>query len=316
MSSTIAKLNYLAGVTRFRRISEKLYVDGDKIYIEAGINFKASWFPVYYVLALAEAPLTVMQIADQIDFSHITVKNVIRELEKEEYISVVSNPSDKRSKLVSLSSKGQKLIYRLKPLWLAFSITLKKIFQTGHPDFMNILNRIDHQIEMNPINNMIAQQEIESVVVVDYMPGLNKHFHELAGPWLTEEANGQLKEQDGIALQNPDEAHFMEGGFLFYARYKDQIVGFVALKRLDDFAFEFTKLYINPNYRNFGIDTLLIERCICRCMENEATELWHQTTNDIPKAHKIYYELGFTEKEAPPKMQVMEQTEIIMCLDL
>jgi len=315
MSSTIEKLGYLVGITHFRRISEKLYVDGDKIYKEAGIHFKASWFPVYYVLALSESPLTVLQIAEQIDFSHITVKNVLRELEKEELVSIEANPADKRSKLVSLSLKGQKLIYRLKPLWISVSSALKKVFQSGHPDFINILNRIDHQIEKNPINSMVAQQEVESVEVVDYKPGLNKHFHELAGPWLTEELSGQLKEEDGIALQNPDEAHFMDGGFLFYAIYKDQIVGFVALIRLDDDAFELAKLYINPNYRNLGIDTLLIERCISRCNENHALELWLQTSISKTAAHNIYDALGFVDKAAPEQLVVQEQTKKVMCLE-
>ena len=98
MASISTKLSYLIGITRFRRISEKLYVGGDKVYREAGINFKASWFPVYYVLALAEDPITVMQIAQQIDFSHISVKNVLRELEQFEYVEIISNPDDGRSK--------------------------------------------------------------------------------------------------------------------------------------------------------------------------------------------------------------------------
>jgi len=316
MANAFEILAYLAGATRFRRISEKLYVDGDKIYKEAGIQFKASWFPVYYVLALSESPMTVLQIAEQIDFSHITVKNVLRDLEQEELVSIEQNPSDKRSKLVSLSLKGQKLIYRLKPLWISFSTALKKAFSSGHPDFMNILNRIDQQIEENPINLMVAQQDSDSVMVVDYKPGLNKHFHELAGPWLTEEVNGKLKEEGGISLQNPDEAHFMEGGFLFYAMYKDQIVGVVALKRLDDETFEIANLYINPNYRNLGIDTLLIERCICRCMENEARELWTQTSMSEPQIHLIFDALGFADKASPEQMKVQEQTKKVMCLDL
>jgi len=316
MASALDILGYLAGATRFRRISEKLYVDGDKIYKEAGIQFKASWFPVYYVLALAESPMTVLQITEQIDFSHITVKNVLRELEHEELVFIKQNPADKRSKLVSLSLKGQKLIYQLKPLWISFSTALKKVFQAGHPDFMNILNRIDHQIEGNPLNLMVAKQEVESVLVVDYKPSLNKHFHELAGPWLTEELNGQLKEEDGIELQNPEEDHFIEGGFLFYAKYKDQIVGFVALKRLDDNAFELSSLYINPNYRNQGIDTLLIERCITRCMENEASELWLQTSISTTEAHILFDSLGFVDKAPPEGMLLQELTKKAMCREL
>jgi DNA-binding MarR family transcriptional regulator/ribosomal protein S18 acetylase RimI-like enzyme len=316
MARALDILGYLAGATRFRRISEKFYVDGDKIYKEAGIQFKASWFPVYYVLALSESPITILQITEQIDFSHITVKNVLRELEKKELVSIEINPADKRSKLVSLSLKGQKLIYRLKPLWISISAVLKKVFQAGHPDFINILNRIDQQIEENPINFMVAQQETESVVVVDYSPGLSKHFHELAGPWLTEELNGTLKEEGGIALQKPDEKHFIEGGFLFYAKYMDQIVGFVALKRLNDHTFEFTNLYIHPIYQNLGIDTLLIERCISRCMENEVGELWLQTSISKTEVHLIYDALGFDEKAPPAGMKLQEQTKKSMCLEL
>jgi len=316
MSSTAAKLSYLAGATHFRRISEKLYTDGDKVYSEAGIKFKASWFPVYYVLAINDFPLTIMQISEKIDFTHITVKNVIRELELDELVTVTPNPSDKRSKLVSLSAKGQKQIYRLKPLWISYSTALKNIFQSGHPDFINILQRIDIQIGKNSIQQIIEHPDPESVTVVDYRPELDKHFHELAGPWLTGEANGELEEEGGVNLHKPEEAHFMEGGFIFYARYKDQIVGFASLKRLTDYSFECSSLFINPNYKNNGIDTRLIERCICRSLENQSSELWIQTPVNTPELLDFYQRLGFEEKEAPWEMQVLEQTEKVMCLDL
>jgi DNA-binding MarR family transcriptional regulator/ribosomal protein S18 acetylase RimI-like enzyme len=315
MSNTISKLSYLAGITRFRRISEKLYMEGDKIYQEAGIPFKASWFPVYYILALAESPLTIMQIAEQIDFSHITVKNVLRELEQGEFISIISNPVDKRSKLVSLSFKGQKLIYRLKPLWLSISTALKQIFQTGHPDFMNILNRIDQQIEKKPIHKIVTQLDHDPVNIIDYKPGLDKHFYELAGPWLTGEANGKLEEKDGIKLQSPDVEHFMGGGFLFFARYKGQIVGFVALTRMDDDTFEIARLYVNPNYLNLAVETMLIERCISRCMENEAIELWLQFTPNMAQSNELYDYLGFSNKEPPSQMLVRDGTKSVKCLE-
>ena len=40
------KLGYLAGATRFRRISDKLYIDGNKLYSDENVQFKASWFSV------------------------------------------------------------------------------------------------------------------------------------------------------------------------------------------------------------------------------------------------------------------------------
>ena len=82
MTDTLVKLGYLAGASRFRRIIEKLQEDGDKIYNESGISFKASWFSVYYILARSDSSQTILEIAEQIGFSHITVKNILRELDQ------------------------------------------------------------------------------------------------------------------------------------------------------------------------------------------------------------------------------------------
>ncbi|TFH28447.1 MAG: GNAT family N-acetyltransferase [Bacteroidia bacterium] len=316
MTDTMVMLTYLVGATRFRRISEKLYVDGNKFYKDAGIDFKTSWFSVYYVLALSESPKTVMQIAQQIDFSHITVKNVLRELENAELINIIPNPTDKRSKLISLSDKGKYFMRQLKPTWLSFAAVLKRIFQSGHPDFMNILNRIDKEIAGNPINELVSGDLKEPVRILDYKPSLKAHFYSLAGPGLTDVVNGQLEEEDLETLHNPDEAYIKHGGFLFYALYNEQVVGCVALKRMDEDTFEFAKLYINPTYRNLGIATKLIERCISRCKENHVSELWLQSPTSMQEAHKLYYKLGFIDKKAPSQMLVMERTPKIMYMGL
>jgi len=64
MSDLLVKLGHLSGASRFRRISEKLYVDGDQIYKNAGIYFKASWFSVYYALVgLCFLPCTMKRLS-------------------------------------------------------------------------------------------------------------------------------------------------------------------------------------------------------------------------------------------------------------
>ena len=107
MTDILNESGYLAGASRFRRISEKLQKDGDKIYSDANIQFKASWFSVYYVLAKSDCSQTILEISNQIGFSHITVKNILRELKKEALVSI--NPNDKRSKLVELTSYKRNL---------------------------------------------------------------------------------------------------------------------------------------------------------------------------------------------------------------
>lgn len=308
----LRELGHLAGATRFRRISERLHVDGDKIYSDAGIDFKASWFSVFYTLANADHPLTVMEITHRIDFTNITVKNVVRELEKEDYVEVRPNPSDGRSKLISLSGEGKTILKKLRPLWASFTQALQTVFERGHPDILNILDRIDESITSLPIHERVRDSFQEKVTVIDYRPSLQGEFYRLAAPWLKKVVNGNLEKEDEETLQHPEKTYLQQGGFLFFAQYEKEIIGCVALKRLDDSSFEFAKLFIDPDYRGLGIATRLIERCITRCAENDAEELWLQTTLSMPKAHKLYYKLGFVDKEAPAQMQVLQRTEKIM----
>ena len=308
----LSNLGYLASATRFRRISEQLYLAGDKIYRNAGINFKASWFSVFYVVAKSDQAVTVLDIAHQIDFTHISVKNVVRELEKENLVNVEPNPVDKRSKLISLSSQGTTLLRNLSTIWQSFSSILQEVFESGHPDILNILNRIDEEIESKPIHERAEALNRTPLKIIDYKPSLAGKFYELAAPWLSEVLDGELEKEDQFTLSNPEEAYLKTGGFLFFAKYENQIAGCVVLKRLDDDTFEFAKLFIDPNFRKLGIATKLIERCITRCTENDAIELWLQTTMSMPQAHQLYYKLGFVDAEAPSQMAVLKRTEKIM----
>lgn len=314
MADIIQRLGYLAGGSRFRRIYEHLQIGGDKVYKEAGFDFKSSWFPVFYVLSKSPQPQTVMEITDQIDFSHITVKNIVRELEKKRLIKIIPNPGDRRSILISLTEKGKKLSQQFQPLWRSFSIALKDLLTAGHPDISNILKRIDAELSKDPLNERVLRQPREKVVILDYRPSLKKHFYELAGPWLSDVLKGKLEEEDKAALLHPDVTYLQQGGFLFYAQYQGEIVGCVGIKRLDEDSFELVKLFIDPKYRQLGIATRLIDRCISRCKENEARQLWLQTTLSMPEAHRLYDKLGFEDRKAPRQMTVLKRTEKIMCL--
>lgn len=315
MSDITKEFGYLSGATMFRRISEKLYVDGDQVYKEAGINFKASWFPVYSVLADSRSPVTVMNIAKQIAFSHITVKNILRQLEAEKLVIIRSNPEDKRSKTAQLSAEGRKLLSKLKSIWIDFAAALQSVFESGHPDFLSILKRIDREITFLPIHERV--KDLADVIkIVDYKPSLKEYFNKLAGKRPTELHDGKPEQDDNFSLDNPDQNYILNGGFVFFAVFKGDVVGTIALKRLDEDSFEFTRLFIDPEYMNLGISTKLIEKCISRCRENRAEELWHQSTMRMPEAHKLYFKLGFEDREAPLQMQVCKRTKKIICLSL
>ncbi len=317
MSDSISKVGYLAGATRLRRIGEKLQGEGDRVYGELGIDFKASWFATYYTLLQEGKPLTMQEIAASIGFTHITVKNIVRDMEQAGLLTIKPNPGDARSKHVALTVKGKNLLAKLSPVWQRISIALQQLLTTGHPDFINIVSRIEKEMDRTALVERVQRTEtFEAIDVVDYKPSLKKYFYQLAGNWLLGVLDGKLEKEDEFTLHNPDKAYLETGGFLFFALYKKKVVGCVALKRLSEEQFEFCKLYIDPETRKLGIATKLIERCISRCKENKATELWLQTTNAMQEARRLYYKLGFAEAKAPKEMLVLKRTQKIMCLKL
>lgn len=310
----IIKLGYLAGATRFRRISDKLYIDGNKLYSDTNIQFKSSWFSVYYALVISEKPLTVSALADIIGFSHITVKNIIREMEDEKLVQIEPNSEDKRSKLICLSENGLSKLPYLKKLWKQFSIALQNILQEGHPDILNILARIENKIKNYHIYDM--EGDDLAINILDYTPYLKQSFTILVGSWLSEMLHDEFEEEDLFTINNPDVAYILNGGFVFFAEYNNEIVGCVALKRLDENKFELAKLIVKKEARKLGVATKLIERCITRCNENKISELWLQTTNELIEAHKLYYKMAFVDKDAPDSMSILKRTEKIMVLNL
>jgi GNAT superfamily N-acetyltransferase len=232
-------------------------------------------------------------------------------------VKIKINPSDKRSKHITLSTKGKNLLPKLQGVWQSFAETLKDLLDVGHPDFINIINRIDREVGKNPIHQKMGTiDHSQKLRVLDYRPSFKKHFSDLVKPWLSEVLNGALEKEDEFTVHHPDEAYLLTGGFLFFAMRGDVCLGTVALKRLDEDTFEFAKLFISNEARKMGIATQLIERCITRCKENNAKELWLQTTMRMPDAHKLYYKFGFEDRQAPKQMDVLQRTEKIMVMEL
>ncbi|WP_298502266.1 winged helix DNA-binding protein [uncultured Maribacter sp.] len=151
MDVSFEQFGRLVGASAFRRISEKLYAEGDRVYKESGIDFKTVWSPVYHALACAEDKLTINDIALQVGFTHITVKNVLKELKERELVHVVINPDDGRSKLVGLSDKGITLLEELKPVWKEYSKALDSIYNNKHLEVMELFDSIELEIDKMPI---------------------------------------------------------------------------------------------------------------------------------------------------------------------
>ncbi|MGE8431561.1 MarR family winged helix-turn-helix transcriptional regulator [Chryseobacterium joostei] len=140
--NVINEAGILAISTRLHRLSEQLRKDGAMIYKAFGINFELKWFPVIFTIYQKELA-SVVEIANEIGYTHPSTITLLKELEKQELIDWKKDKQDERKRLFLLTQKGEELIEKMKPVWELMSQILGDIANNQN----NLLKAIDEAEE-------------------------------------------------------------------------------------------------------------------------------------------------------------------------
>ena len=134
----------LAISTRLQRLSEQLRKDGALFYKSYGIDFEPKWFPVVYTLHHKEV-LSVVEIANEIGYTHPSTISLLKELEKQKLIRSKKDKVDERKRLILLTPKGQELILKMKPVWDVMSSVLKEIADNQN-NLLQAINEAENKL--------------------------------------------------------------------------------------------------------------------------------------------------------------------------
>jgi DNA-binding MarR family transcriptional regulator len=129
--NVINDIGILALSTRLQRLSEQLRKDGALIYKNFGIDFEPKWFPVIFTLYRKEI-LGVVEIANEIGYTHPSTITLLKELEKKGLIQSQKDQTDERKRLISLSSEGRALVQQMQPAWNLIAKVLEEISDNTH----------------------------------------------------------------------------------------------------------------------------------------------------------------------------------------
>lgn len=140
--NVINEAGILAISTRLHRLSEQLRKDGAMIYKAFGIDFELKWFPVIFTIYQKELA-SVVEIANEIGYTHPSTITLLKELEKLELIQWQKDKQDERKRLFSLTTKGKDLIEKMKPVWELMATVLGDIADNRN----NLLTAIDEAEE-------------------------------------------------------------------------------------------------------------------------------------------------------------------------
>ena len=152
-------LGFLVFGSRMRRLSESFLLELNKVYHNLDLDFEASWFPMFFLVS-NQHPVSLNDIARQLEISHSAVSQLASVLKKKGLITSVKSQIDERKQLLALSKAGLTLKIELAPVWLAITETMLSLF-TENQESANLLAAIsvfEARLQSGNLNKMIEER--------------------------------------------------------------------------------------------------------------------------------------------------------------
>jgi ribosomal protein S18 acetylase RimI-like enzyme len=150
------------------------------------------------------------------------------------------------------------------------------------------------------------------IQIVDYRKEHQPFFERFNRHWI--EKHFWLEDLDRYVLGNPEEAIIQPGGAVLMALYDDIPAGTVALKKVDDAIYEFTKMAVDENFRRRGIAEALSYAAFEKARQLRAKKIILYSQTGLQPAILLYRKLGF--KEVPLNGVLYKRANIKMEIDL
>jgi ribosomal protein S18 acetylase RimI-like enzyme len=153
---------------------------------------------------------------------------------------------------------------------------------------------------------------MNDITILDYNPTHQPYFEKFNRDWI--EKYFWLEELDKFVLQHPQEAILDKGGAILMAAWRGVIAGTVALKKVDNETFEFTKMAVDEAFRRRGIAQALSYAAFEKAKTMGASKVILYSQTGLAPAITMYKKLGFIE--VPLEKGIYARSNIKMEIDL
>lgn len=150
------------------------------------------------------------------------------------------------------------------------------------------------------------------VEIVEYEEGLANCFHDLNKSWL--EKYFSIEPIDQEMLNDPKKFYIDKGGYIFFARLNEAIVGTFALLKASDGVYELSKMAVDEKYQGRRIGNQLLEFCVRKAKELGIKKVILYSNTLLGSAIHLYRKFGFVE--VPLENSDYKRSNIKMEIDL
>ena len=153
---------------------------------------------------------------------------------------------------------------------------------------------------------------MEPIKIVEFQPYHQRYFEAFNRAWI--EKMFVMEPVDEWVLTNPDKAILETGGAILMAEYNGAVAGTVALRKVDDETYEFTKMAVDENFRRLGIAEALSYASFEKAKQlGAATVILYSNTKNTG-AIKLYEKIGFRHVEV--EQGVYQRANVKMVIDV
>jgi ribosomal protein S18 acetylase RimI-like enzyme len=133
------------------------------------------------------------------------------------------------------------------------------------------------------------------VELINFSNELYEPIKTLNYEWL--EKYFRVEASDRISLSNPKEQIIDKGGFIFYAKLNDEIIGTACLLKKTETIFELGKMAVTSKAQGNKIGTLLLEHCLTVAKQKNIKTIILYSNTQLASAIHLYKKYGFREIE-------------------
>lgn len=289
------EIGALAISTRLQRLSDQFRRDGELIYQHNGIAFQPKWFPVIYALHV-KAALGIMELSEEIGYSHPSTISLLKELEKEGLVESFKDQRDERKRMVRLTAKARALVAHMQPVWEKIRKTAEQIIDNAN-NLLQAMDETEYQLKKEGFFERYKRMENEetnaAIRIVDYRPEYARAFYDLNYAWISE--TYEVEPEDEKTLSDPETYYLKDGGAILIALYGEEPVGTCALKRNGDVV-EMSKMTVSKRMRGKKIGDLLGNAVIEKARELGAEKvILYSNRKGSAAGINLYKKLGFEE---------------------
>lgn len=280
--------------SRLRQVSERFTQEAAKIYTMYGVEAEPRWFPVIYALAEQDSQ-SVAQLAEIIGHSQASVSQIIKEMNKRDFVVMSKPAADGRKTIITLSEKARQFLPMLQEQIADVGIAAEEMLGQMNYNLWKALDELNYLLDQKSFFDRVKQQrkqrESQQIQIVDYSIQYHDAFRNLNVEWIN--TYFEMENSDYEALDYPEQKILHKGGCIIMAICQDEPVGTCALIKMDDKTYELAKMAVSPQAQGKHVGWLLGLAILQKARELGAEKVYLESNTILKPAINLYHKLGF-----------------------